>query len=462
MLKWARSQAPDRARVIQTGVCEIVTNFMIDNTDAIEIALESEIVTELMKLLGKDLPVEDVKLVHVASLKSMSIFGNPDQDHKLFEMNVPQAVVRNMKSQDANVTSETAATIYKCASSDLASICLNSQQYNNIIKPSFTTLIEPNQQSQSILQYSNSQQSSQSSLIRQNMKFNTSWNRKDFLKIKKIGKGGFGSVWLIQEKITQKFMAWKKIEYFEDIDRQNVNQEIEIMKEICNNLLNNTSQSSQFLHVVQPLGFFLHEDNRSAYLVLEYCSNGDMRHYIDDMKSKGTQISEKKSWEIIGQISSALHQLHINDIVHGDMKPENVLLTEEFKVKLADFGLAKKLQIGKEYTHARGGTFLYQAPEFLRSRNIEDRKKDKDDIKQNDKKQQRHIQTKASDIYSAGVMLYELLSQKHPFISYNDEEYDGVPIEEYIHRVINEDPDELPSHFSENIKNLIKQMLNKV
>ncbi|KAA6366620.1 MAG: hypothetical protein EZS28_037853, partial [Streblomastix strix] len=92
-----------------------------------------------------------------------------------------------------------------------------------------------------------------------------------------------------------------------------------------------------------------------VYLVLEFCAGGDMRHYIDDMKKKGTMISNEKAWEVIAQLNSAMNQLHKNQIIHADMKPDNVLFTEDFKVKLADFGMARKLQQGRNNTTARGG-----------------------------------------------------------------------------------------------------------
>ncbi|KAA6393677.1 MAG: hypothetical protein EZS28_010793 [Streblomastix strix] len=74
------------------------------------------------------------------------------------------------------------------------------------------------------------------------------------------------------------------------------------------------------------------------------------------MKEYGTMITPQKAFEMIGQIASSLYQLHSNGILHLDLKPENVLLVNGFKVKLSDFGLARQLQVGREYITAHGGT----------------------------------------------------------------------------------------------------------
>ncbi|KAA6376551.1 MAG: hypothetical protein EZS28_027924, partial [Streblomastix strix] len=75
------------------------------------------------------------------------------------------------------------------------------------------------------------------------------------------------------------------------------------------------------------------------------------------MKNSGTEITNVKAFEIIKQVALALNQLHMNGIIHGGyIKPENILLTEDFQVKLSDFGLTRKLQEGREYTTNHGGT----------------------------------------------------------------------------------------------------------
>ncbi|KAA6354266.1 MAG: putative NEK/NEK6 protein kinase, partial [Streblomastix strix] len=147
-----------------------------------------------------------------------------------------------------------------------------------------------------------------------------------------------------------------------------------------------------------------------------------------------------KAWEIVCQIAQSVQQLHANNIIHGDIKPENILLTEDFKVKLADFGLSRKLREGKQYTMGRGGTTFYLSPELL---------------------QERKILTIAADIWAIGILLYDLLAQHHPFLK-DKEDADDISELEIARRVVSEEAPELPSHYPDSLKKLIKAMLSKV
>ncbi|KAA6356019.1 MAG: hypothetical protein EZS28_048454, partial [Streblomastix strix] len=139
-----------------------------------------------------------------------------------------------------------------------------------------------------------------------------------------------------------------------------------------------------------------------------------------------------------------------------DIKPENVLLTEEFKVRLADFGLTKRLQEGREYITAFGGTTRYLSPELQKA----------DEPQLNGNSQQftqeilkKRIQTKEADIWAVGIMLYELLARRHPFFTDNE---DNIPLGELVHRVTTIDPPEIPTHYPESLRKLIRRMLEKV
>ncbi|KAA6386432.1 MAG: putative Serine/threonine protein kinase [Streblomastix strix] len=269
----------------------------------------------------------------------------------------------------------------------------------------------------------------------------------------------------MKEKVTSLQVAVKEMDYFTAKDKLMVDQEISMMKNVYETVRKSTS-SSQFLHVVQLLGFFKDEENGKGYIVLEYCSKGDLRKYIEDMKRTRTEITPKLAYEMISQIASSLNQLHASGIIHADLKPENVLLVEGFKVKLADFGLARQLQVGREYTTNHGGTLLYQGPEILSNRIFTEggKAKTKMNVKVKAKVQvqnspQKIAQTTCADIWAFGVMIFELLAQHHPFFDSTSE--GNILTEEFINRVVNLPPLELPEHYPLKLKNLIIQMLNK-
>ncbi|KAA6380542.1 MAG: putative NEK protein kinase, partial [Streblomastix strix] len=237
----------------------------------------------------------------------------------------------------------------------------------------------------------------------------------------RLGKGGFGIVRHVIEKSTQRHMAWKEMDYKTENEKQMVVQE-----------------KNQMI-IVEPLGFFLSDNGRKAYLVMELCEGGDLRKFINTMKKPGMEISPQRAWDITAQLAFSLTHLHFNNQIHSDLKPENILLTKDFKVKIADFGLSRQLQVEQKYTFARGGTKHYKAPELI--------------------SQLRPILKPSLDIWTLGVMIFELIAQRHPFFDNKTEGY--IPDEEFIRRLTTEEPANLPAHYPKSLKNLIKMMLAK-
>lgn len=143
-----------------------------------------------------------------------------------------------------------------------------------------------------------------------------------------------------------------------------------------------------------------------AYIAMERLRGISLARFLT-----GHSISLKRSLEIILSLAEALRHLHENGIVHRDVKPENVLITEEGEVKLIDFGIAET--IGKQpliRSENPIGTPGYMSPE---------RKKDPDNT------------DPSSDIYSLGVLAYELVLGK---LSYGV--IDTAPLPEKIGKII--------------------------
>ncbi|KAA6388072.1 MAG: putative Serine/Threonine kinase domain protein [Streblomastix strix] len=249
---------------------------------------------------------------------------------------------------------------------------------------------------------------------------NTTWRKSDFQKIRIINQGHFGIVWLVKNLTTQQHMAWKKMRYFTDQEILEVDNEVRVIIDAYQ--FSNEKQLS-FLPVAKPLGFFLNKNEDQAYLVTEYCEGGDLQIFIQKMMKSNSSISVEDAWSFIGQLVLSVQQIHQNRIIHSDLKPSNILLTKEKKIKLADFGLSRKLQEGYDYILHEGGT----------------------------------EQQFAADIWACGIVLYELLSHKHPFL------LDNVITSKYelINNVLDTEPPELPEQYPESMRNLIKYMLIK-
>ena len=137
-------------------------------------------------------------------------------------------------------------------------------------------------------------------------------------------------------------------------------------------------------------------DGDIAFLVMEYIQGDDLKHHLD----KGVRYSLEQSLKMIRDLLSALDYAHKQGIVHRDIKPANLLIEPGGRVKLTDFGVAR-MQDSGDATRTQGtmvGTLKYMSPEQVQGQKIDTR----------------------ADLFSVGVVLYQLLTDKRPFDGEND------------------------------------------
>ena len=200
--------------------------------------------------------------------------------------------------------------------------------------------------------------------------------------LSKLGKGSFGSVYKVQNIFTEKIYAMKVIQkYFvtyQDGD-QSFLKEIEILMKV------------EHPNIIKIYEYYVDEIN--YYLIIEYVSGGELFDFI----SRDTSFSEHKIKKIMKQLFQALSYLHSNNIVHRDIKCENILIecsddnSDDFNIKLIDFGTCNYISKNEHLT-VKVGSPYYIAPEVL----------------------ERNYNNKC-DIWSAGVLLYILLIGFPPF-----------------------------------------------
>ena len=133
------------------------------------------------------------------------------------------------------------------------------------------------------------------------------------------------------------------------------------------------------------------EERTRIYMVMEWCQGRLLRQILDE-----GPLSQERALRIAGEVLDGLDYIHANGVVHRDLKPENIMVDEHDHIKLIDFGIAGDAA-AKRLTYANFtaaiGTPNYISPEQVKGRRGDGR----------------------SDIYSMGVILYEMLSGKLPF-----------------------------------------------
>ncbi len=238
-----------------------------------------------------------------------------------------------------------------------------------------------------------------------------------------IGEGKFGLVKLGVHYKTKERVAIKiiKKEAMNINDLELVKGEIDIMK-LC-----------RHPNVVRLLDHF--ENSEFIFIVMEYLSGGDLGNYL---QVKNFQFNEKRAAEIMFQIANGLNYLHAYGVLHRDLKPDNIMLSNSSDnaiIKIMDFGLSKVLG-PQERVNDGFGTLSFVAPEVL--------------IRQPYNKQ--------IDIWSMGIILYYMLTSCLPFDDDNDSE-------EVIAKMIVfnecEFPDKLFKDRSKEVKDIIGQCLIK-
>ena len=229
-----------------------------------------------------------------------------------------------------------------------------------------------------------------------------------------IGHGSFSTVYLgIHNKKGIK-VAIKKI---------NLNK----IKNMRANFINEINMIKKLNHPnIITTYDVINNNDTFLYIVLEYCPNGTLHDFLQNRPLK-----EKHAKNFFTQIADAIKYLLDNNIIHRDLKPQNILLDKDNKIKLTDFDFAKIIKVDS-LVETICGTPLYMAPEIIKFKKY----------------------TIKSDLWSLGIILFQMLTGKHPYKAKTH--YELVKKIESEHIII-------PSKFnlSKSCYNLIHLLLQK-
>ncbi|KAF6750271.1 kinase-like domain-containing protein [Ephemerocybe angulata] len=264
-----------------------------------------------------------------------------------------------------------------------------------------------------------------------------------------IGNGSFGIIRKVRRKADGLIFARKELNFerMSERDRKQIVAEVNILKDLHHE------------HIVGYHDRFVDRDAGILYILMEYCGGGDLSSVIKQATKTNRPISEDTIWNYFMQILLALHHCHHPhghgrsssgsgsgvvegdggggggagrrpQILHRDLKPDNVFLDEQNNVKLGDFGLSKALaQASFENTYV--GTPYYMSPELMQEKAYDSK----------------------SDIWSLGCLIYELCALKPPF-------HEAKTHSELSILIRNGRIPPLPRGYSQSLFGVIKAMLN--
>ncbi|MCA9729505.1 MAG: serine/threonine protein kinase, partial [Candidatus Eisenbacteria bacterium] len=212
--------------------------------------------------------------------------------------------------------------------------------------------------------------------------------------LSELGRGGMGAVYRAHDPIIGRDVA---------------------IKVILDVALSAPGTRERFQREARSAGRLSHENivtlhdfdewDGKPYLVMELLAGTDLRQAILD-----DSLPLAKRLDIALQVAKGLEFAHSQSVIHRDIKPANIMILENGRAKILDFGIARLDSDAGTMTHSSLGTPRYMSPEQIRGEPVDRR----------------------SDIFSFGVMLYEMFTGTNPFAA------DTVPT--VVHRILNEDP----------------------
>ena len=190
-------------------------------------------------------------------------------------------------------------------------------------------------------------------------------NPEDFFTlIEQIGKGGYGSVYKAQHKVTKQIFAIKIIAYQINPNDNNINEKISSQYKNIQSETNLMKLCNSTKYIVKYYGSYFSLKSNSLWLILEYCQGGSV---IDLMLAMDRTFTEIEIASIIEMTLKGLIIIHGMNLIHRDIKGANILIDSEGYCKIGDFGVGVKLIDGLNGRKSKKGSPYWMSPQVVRN-----------------------------------------------------------------------------------------------
>jgi [calcium/calmodulin-dependent protein kinase] kinase len=246
----------------------------------------------------------------------------------------------------------------------------------------------------------------------------------EYIREYKIGSGSYGKVALYRSSVDGKHYAIKSF-HKSHLRKLRVAPSETAMTDVLREVL--IMKMLEHPNIVNLIEVIDDPESDDFYMVLEYVEG----KWVCEGSGRQCAIGEETARKYMRDIVSGLTYLHAHNIVHGDIKPDNLLITHDGTVKIGDFSVSQAFETGNDELRRSPGTPVFTAPECCLGLTYHG---------------------KASDTWAVGVTLYCMILGEYPFL--------GDTLQDTYDRIVN-NPIEIPDDINPQLKNLIEGLLCK-
>jgi serine/threonine protein kinase len=240
--------------------------------------------------------------------------------------------------------------------------------------------------------------------------------------VERVGSGGMATVYKAEDKALGRNVAIK-------ILHESLTSDLEFLNRFQSEAHAAANLTHPNIVTVHDIG----QDGRRFYIVMEYVSGKTLKEIVRHYNEQGRLMPIKRAIDLAIQICNGIGYAHRANLIHCDVKPQNVIVTADDRVKVADFGIARAWTEEQKIDRQMEvwGTPQYLAPEQAAG----------------------EAATPSTDVYAIGIVLYEMMAGRTPF-------QQDTPTEVALKHLTEQPPP--VSQFNPAVPHQLEQILNKV